>query len=188
MNEVSEILTAIDNGETASAEQLLPLVYRELRRLAGSKMASEQAGHTLQPTALVHEAYLRLAGPGERGQRFNSAGHFYGAAAEAMRRILIEHARGKQTQKRGGDFARTTWDEEKFSLVVPSEELIEIDEALAKLEAENEELAKIVKLRYFAGMSIPEIAAALGVSGSTIDRSWRAARAWLYREIKGESG
>lgn len=186
MNEVTQILIAVEKGDTASAEQLLPLAYKELRRIAGSKMANEHDGHTLQPTALVHEAYMRLLGTDGSVQEFESSGHFFAAAAEAMRRILIESARRKQTQKRGGDFQRTTWNEEKFDTDMPSEDVLAVDQALAKLEVENAELAKIVKLRYFAGMSIPEIASALEVSTRTIDRSWRAARAWLLREIESD--
>ena len=185
MSEVTEILDAVERGDRLAAEKLFPLAYQELRRLAASKMENERAGHTLQPTALVHEAYLRLVGPDGEERSFESRGHFFAAAATAMRRILIDNARRKQSKKRGGEFEQTSFDEGKLGFEVPSEEVLAVDEALGKLEGEHPELAEVVKLRYFAGMSIPEVAAVLGKSPSTVDRVWRAARAWLFREITG---
>ena len=185
MKEVTEILDAVERGDRLAAEKLLPLAYQELRRLAASKMENEREGHTLQPTALVHEAYLRLVGPDGEGRSFESRGHFFAAAATAMRRILIDNARRKRSKKRGGEFEQTSFDEAKLNFEVPSEEVLAVDEALGKLEDEHPELAEVVNLRYFAGMSIPEVAAVLGKSPSTVDRTWRAARAWLFREITG---
>ena len=183
MNEVTRILKAVEEGDRDAAEQLLPLAYAELRRIAASKMASERPNHTLQPTALVHEAYLRLTDNDGAARTWNSRGHFFSAAAEAMRRILIESARRKQSLKRGGDRVQTTFSDSKLSGASRSDEVLAVDEALQKLEVEDPNLAQIVKLRYFAGMTVSETASALGVSESTIDRSWRCARAWLYREI-----
>ena len=186
MNEVTKILRAAESGEAAQnvTEKLLPLVYDELRRLAAHKMAGQRPGQTLQATALVHEAYLRLVGQDEPGrQHWDGRGHFFAAAAEAIRRILIDRARQKQSLKRGGDQARTTWDESKVGDAAAPEEILAVDEALTKLSQEDPDLAKIVNLRYFAGMTVPETAAALGVSPSTIDRQWACARAWLFREI-----
>lgn len=183
MDDVTRILEAVESGDTAAAEQLLPLAYDELRRIAASKMANQRAGHTLQPTALVHEAYLRLLGPDGKQVRWNSRGHFFVAAAEAMRRILIESIRRKQAVKRGGDQARTTWDEAEFETEVPPDNILAVHEALAALQQSHPELAKVVLLRYFAGMTIEETAASLDTSESTIERQWRAARAWLHREI-----
>ena len=188
MDELTHILEAVESGDEQAAGQLLPLVYQQLRRLAASKMAAEKVGHTLQPTALVHEAYLKLVGPDGEGRDWNGKEHFFAAAAEAMRRILIASARKKQTQKRGGDQLRTTWDEAKFASELPSDEILEVDEALEKMEQENPDLAKLVKLRYFAGLGIAETAAALGVSESSVDRSWRGARVWLFREISQNNG
>ncbi|YCM45731.1 sigma-70 family RNA polymerase sigma factor [Verrucomicrobiaceae bacterium 227] len=183
MNEVTRILEAVESGDTQAVEKLLPLAYTELRRIAANKMAGERAGHTLQATALVHEAYLRLVGPDGEEVAWNSRGHFFAAAAEAMRRILIESARRKMSKKRGENPEMTSFDEERFETEVPSERLVAVDQALTKLEAESPDIAKIVKLRYFAGMTVPEIAAALGSSESTVNRTWKVAKAWLYREI-----
>lgn len=183
MDEVTQILDAVDRGETNAAEKLLPLVYQELKRIAASKMATERAGHTLQPTALVHEAYLRLVGK-ERSWRSRS--HFISAAAEAMRRVLIDRARQRQTTKRGGDPARTTWKDSRFEGPVPDDEVLAVNDALQRLEAERPELAQIVKLRYFAGMRMDEIASMRECSLSTVERSWRVAKAWLLREISDE--
>jgi len=177
---------AAESGEAAEnlTEKILPLVYDELRRLAAHRMAGQQPGQTLQATALVHEAYLRLVGQDEPDrQHWDGRGHFFAAAAEAMRRILIDRARQKQSLKRGGDQARTTWDESKVGDAAAPEEILAVDEALTKLHQEDPDLAKIVNLRYFAGMTVPETAAALGVSPSTVDRQWACARAWLFREI-----
>jgi RNA polymerase sigma factor (TIGR02999 family) len=186
MNEVTRILRAAESGKAGEnvTERLLPLIYDELRRLAAHQMAKQRSGQTLQATALVHEAYLRLVGQDDPNrQHWDSRGHFFAAAAEAMRRILIDRARQKQSLKRGGDLERATWDESKVGDVAAPEEVLAVDEALTKLSQEDPELAKIVNLRYFAGMTVPETAAALGVSPSTIDRQWACARAWLFREI-----
>ena len=184
MNEVAQILEAIENGDTAAAERLLPIAYDELHRIAVHKMANERAGHTLQPTALVHEAYLKLLGPEGEQRQWNSSGHFFSAAAQAMRRILVDSARRKEADKRGGDLERTTWNESKLEFAVPSEEILAVNEALEQLQQREPDLAEVVSLRYFAGMTVQETASALGVSPSKIDRQWRTAKAWLYREIK----
>ncbi len=183
MNDVTRILNAVENGDTRAAEQLLPLAYQELRQIAANKMASEREGHTLQPTALVHEAYLRLVGDDGNEPQWKSRGHFFSAAAEAMRRILIEHARRKMAQKRGADAPNTEFDDQKFQVELPPKRLLALDEALTKLEQEHPELAQIVKLRYFAGMTVPEMASCLETSTSTVNRSWKTAKVWLYREI-----
>ncbi|MGI9244117.1 MAG: ECF-type sigma factor [Verrucomicrobiales bacterium] len=183
MEEVTRILEAVEAGDTQAAEQLLPLVYNELRRIAANKMKAERAGHTLQPTALVHEAYLRLLGPDGNQPNWHSRGHFFVAAAEAMRRILIDSIRRKQAIKRGGDLDRTEWDEAQYETEVPADDILAVHEALGSLEKVHPELAKLVLLRYFAGMSIEETASSLDVSPSTVERQWRAARAWLQREI-----
>ena len=183
MKEVTQILDAVAGGDTVAAERLLPLAYEELRRIAAHKMATERKGHTLQPTALVHEAYLHLVGPDGKGRDWKSRGHFFAAAAEAMRRVLIDSARRKASLKRGGDQFRITWDEGVIDGATPSEEILMVNEALEKLEKENPDYAGIVKLDYCAGLKIAEAAAALGVSESTIKRKWRAAKAWLFLEI-----
>ena len=183
MDEFTRILKAVEAGDTDAAEQLLPIAYNELRRIAANKMKVERAGHTLQPTALVHEAYLRLLQPDGSQPKWNNRGHFFVAVAEAMRRILIESIRRKQTIKRGGNLVRTTWDEAEFETEVPPDNILAVHEALESLEKSHPDLAKIVLMRYFAGMTVEETAAALDTSASTIDRQWRAARAWLQREI-----
>lgn len=185
MNEVTRILGEIQKGDLEAGSELLPLVYAELRRLAVRRMANERAGHTLQPTALVHDAYLRLVGPDGADQNWNGQAHFFGAAAEAMRRILIESARKKGRIKRGGEFDRVTWVESQIGDGSPGEELLAVNEALEKLEAEDPDLARLAKLRYFAGMTVPETAAALGISPRSVNRQWECARAWLYCEISG---
>jgi RNA polymerase sigma factor (TIGR02999 family) len=184
MSDVTRILDAIEDGDLKAAAELFPVAYEELRRIAANKMGNERGEHTLQPTALVHEAYLRLLGPDGEQRRWNSRGHFFSAAAEAMRRILVESARKKHSLKRGGAHIRTTWDESKFAGEVPSDEIFRVDAALEKLEQVKPEFAKVVKLRYFAGLSIAEAALALDVSESSIDRAWRGARVWLFREIQ----
>lgn len=177
MGEVTVILKRAEAGDARAAEELLPLVYNELRTLAAGKMAREAAGHTLQPTALVHEAWLRLVGGG--GQEWNSRGHFISAAAEAMRRILIESARRKQAQRRGGGALREELAEEHWVLERPDDEVLAVGEALAALERDDAQVAELVKLRYFVGLSLPEAAEALGLSPRTADRLWAYARTWL---------
>ncbi len=183
MSDVTQILDRVQHGDAKAAEELLPLVYQELRKLAAAKMAHEAAGHTLQPTALVHEAWLRLVVDGH--QRWNSRGHFFAAAAEAMRRILIEAARRKLSQRRGGGLERVEVDESLLVLERPSEELLAVNEALEKLAREDRLAADLVNLRYFVGMTLPEAAEALGLSPRTADRLWAFARTWLRLEIEG---
>ncbi len=187
MTEVTRILSAIEEGDPHAAEQLLPLVYDELRKLAAQRLASEKRGQTLQATALVHEAYLRLVASGDasapRAQRWDTRGHFFAAAAEAMRRILIEKARRKRRLKRGGQLKRIDLEHVELTLDGPSDDLIALDEALAKLALEHAEKAELVKLRYFAGLTVNEAAKLLGISTSTADRHWTFARAWLFREL-----
>jgi RNA polymerase sigma factor (TIGR02999 family) len=185
MSEVSRILDAITQGDPSAAAQLLPLVYAELRRLAADKLAQEAPGHTLQPTALVHEAYLRLVGTADE-QRWNSRGHFFGAAAQAMRRILVESARRKQRIKHGGALQRLDLEEHDVPVTPPTEELLALDEALSRLAAEDADAARVVDLHFFAGLSIDEAAEALGVSRATAYRQWAYARAWLRCELGGE--
>ena len=184
MSEVTRILEAIGDGDPQASAELLPLVYNELRKLATQRLAQEKPGQTLEATALVHEAYLMLLGPEGGDPRWNSRGHFFAAAAEAMRRILIESARRKQSEKRGGNWERQTWEDSRVGTVVDPDEILAVHEALYKLTEEDPELADVVKLRYFAGMTVPETACALGVSPSTVDRRWACARAWLFREIR----
>ena len=186
MTQVMQILSAVEQGDPSAAEQLLPLVYDELRKLAAAKLAQERPGHTLQPTALVHEAYLRLVDV-EQAQHWNSRGHFFAAAAEAMRRILIQNARQRRAQKRGGHLQRREWDSGLAISNEPPEKLIELDDALSALERKDAVKARLVKLRFFAGLTIAEAAAALGISETTADRYWAYARSWLQREMaKGE--
>ena len=185
MSEVTKILQASGDGDENSAEELLPLIYDELRQLAARRMAGERCDHTLQATALVHEAFMRLVDQDpSKQQQWDGRNHFFAAASEAMRRILIDSARRKVAAKRGGDRVRKTWDESKIGTAAPPDEILAVDEALTKLGEEDPELEKVVKLRYFAGMTVPETAAALDSSPSTINRQWACARAWLYREIK----
>jgi RNA polymerase sigma factor (TIGR02999 family) len=178
MNDVTRILSAIDWGDPQASEQLLPLVYDELRRLAAQRLAHEKPGQTLQATALVHEAFLRLVDT-EKVQRWNSRGHFFAAAAEAMRRILINRARDKLRHKRGGGWKRIDLDR-----VTVADRAA--DEAIQQLQADKPHLAQIAMLRYFAGLSADETAAVLGVSASTLTREWRFARAWLVRRLGSE--
>ncbi len=182
MTEVTQVLQAIDQGDARAADQLLPLVYEELRKLAASKMAQESPGQTLQPTALVHEAWLRLAGSGP--QQWNSRGHFFGAAAEAMRRILIEKARRKRALRHGGGQERQDIQEVEIAAPATDDQLLAINEALERLGAQHAPKAELVKLRYFAGLSIEEAAQVLGISETTAKRWWVYARAWLFSEIK----
>jgi RNA polymerase sigma factor (TIGR02999 family) len=185
MSEVTRILSAIEQGDPHAAEQLLPLVYEELRRLAAQKLAHEKPGQTLDATALVHEAYLRLIG-GEVALQWDSRGHFFAAAAEAMRRILVDNARRKRRRKRGGNLQRVDLDEVEITVEGPSEDILALDDALAKLAQKHPKMADLVKLRYFAGLTVAEAAKVLHISPSTADRHWTYARAWLYREIVGE--
>jgi len=183
MSDVTRILSAIEQGDRRAGEQLLPLVYEELRQLAAAKLAQENPGHTLQATALVHEAYLRLV-DAEKVQAWNSRGHFFMAAAEAMRRILVENARRKQQVGRGGDQRRISIDEVEMVAEAPSEELLALDESLRRLEGQDPEAAKLVKLRYFAGMTMLQAADALGMSLRTAERNWTYARSWLHRDMR----
>ena len=176
MSEVTQILSAIEGGDSHAAEQLLPLVYDELRQLAAQKLAQEKTGQTLQATALVHEAYLRLVGD----QHFENRGHFFAAAAEAMRRILIEQARRKGRVKRGGGAARLDLDDLVISAGPPHDDILDVDEALDQLAAAAPRAAELVKLRFYAGLTGDEAAAALGVAPRTADALWAYARAWLY--------
>jgi RNA polymerase sigma factor (TIGR02999 family) len=182
MNEVTRILSAVEQGDPHAAEQLLPLVYDELRKLAAQKLAQEKPGQTLQATALVHEAYLRLVDV-EKAQHWNSRGHFFAAAAEAMRRILINNARCKQAQKRGGDVERVDLNAIEIMERIPSEKLLALDDALERLSALDPVKAELVKLRYFAGLTNQEAATVLGVSTATAERYWAYARAWMQNEI-----
>jgi RNA polymerase sigma factor (TIGR02999 family) len=209
MSDVTQILAAIDDGDPQAAEKLLPLVYDELRKLAAARLSHEKPGQTLQPTALVHEAYLRLVGTGgkqdnETGRQgdeekddsmlplspspslplFSSRGHFFAAAAEAMRRILVESARRKHRLKRGGDLARRPLDESAVAAPEADEDLIELDAALERLAAKDPRKAELVKLRYFAGLTQQQASEALGISITTADRDWAYARAWLFREMR----
>jgi len=185
MSEVTRILSAIEQGDAHAAERLLPLVYEELRRLAAQKLAQEKPGQTLQATALVHEAYLRLVAKGKE-QRWDSRGHFFAAAAEAMRRILVEAVRHKRSLKQGGGRVLEEFDEVQLAAPEPVEDLLALDEALEKFATRDPVKAELVKLRYFAGMTIEETAAALGISGATAKRYWTYARTWLYQEITGD--
>src|SRR5262245_46842980 len=189
MSEVTRILSTIEAGDPSAAEQLLPLVYDELRKLAAHKLAQETPGQTLEATALVHEAYLRLVGdlaPGESpGAKWNSRGHFFAAAAEAMRRILVDNARRKQSKKRGGDRVRLDLDQLAAATSERIDDVLDIDAALVGLASADPQAAELVKLRYFAGLSIPQAAAALGVSPRSADFLWAYARAWLLRSLGG---
>ncbi len=181
MNDVTRILTAIERGEARAADQLLLLVYEELRRLAAQKLSREPPGQTLQATALVHEAYLRLVGT--EGQTWKGRTHFFSAAAEAMRRILIENARRKHRLKHGGGLQKVDLNSADIAISEPPEDVIALDEALTKLGEQEPAVADLVKIRYFAGLTLEQAAEILGVSRRTADRYWAYARAWLYKEI-----
>jgi RNA polymerase sigma factor (TIGR02999 family) len=183
MNDVTRILSAIDQGDPRATEQLLPLVYDELRKLAAARLAQEKPGQTLQATALVHEAYLRLAG-NDAAQRWDGRGHFFAAAAEAMRRILVEQARRKQAVKHGGEYARVDLDEIRIGGNEPRYDLLEISELLDELAAADPKAAELVKLRFFAGLSGDETAAVLGISPRSVDLLWSYTRAWLYEKLQ----
>jgi RNA polymerase sigma factor (TIGR02999 family) len=182
MNEVTHILSAVEQGDPQAAEQLLPLVYQELRQMAAQKLAQEKPGQTLQPTALVHEAYLRLVGAGQE-QRWDHRGHFFAAAAEALRRILVENARRKKRLKHGGRRQRVPLVVAVAAANAPSDDMVALDEALARLEEEDPVKARLVELRFFAGLPVEEAARCLGISRATADRYWAYARAWLYERL-----
>lgn len=183
MSDVTRILSQIESGDPSAAEQLLPLVYEELRKLAAARLAQEKPGQTLQATALVHDAYLRLVGGGKREQSWDNRGHFFAAAAEAMRRILIDQARQKESLRRGGDMQRH--DVMHVEIVTPEAcvDLLSLNDALERFAIRDPEKAQLVKLRYFAGLTIPQAAQALGISSTTADRHWSYARAWLHAEL-----
>jgi RNA polymerase sigma factor (TIGR02999 family) len=195
MSDVTRILSQIEQGDPQATEKLLPLVYEELRKLAAAKLAQEKPGQTLQATALVHEAYLRLVGNGGHGtadtgletgdgrQKWNGRGHFFGAAAEAMRRILVENARGKARDKRGGDWERVDFENLDLVSSVGPDQLLAIDEAIERLAREDPTAAALVKLRYFAGLGLDQAATALEISAATAYRHWAYARAWLHCEL-----
>ncbi len=183
MTDVTRMLSAIEQGDPHAAEQLLPLVYEELRRLAAAKLAQETPGQTLQATALVHEAYLRLIDT-DKASAWHNRGHFFAAAAEAMRRILIDQARTKQSQRRGGGRQRIDLEHVDVAAAEPHLDLLALDEVLERFEQLDPIKARLVKLRYFAGLSIPQAAEVLGVSSSTADRYWAYARAWMHAELK----
>jgi RNA polymerase sigma factor (TIGR02999 family) len=185
MSEVTRILSAIERGDVRAVDELFPLVYQELRQLATQRMQQEKPGQTLQATALVHEAYLRLVDGDE--QHWSGRGHFFSAAAEAMRRILIENARRKQSLKYGGDMRKVDLNEVDLGSKVPSEDLIALDEALEKLSNEDKISADLIKLRFFVGLTLEQASGILGIPRRTADRNWAYARAWLYKEInKGD--
>ena len=188
MSAVTQILKAITNGDLRAASQLLPLIYDELRKLAAQKLAHESSGQTLQATALVHEAYLRLVGTDEHGvddQQWDGRSHFFGAAAEAMRRILVENARRKSRLKYGGEYERQPFDDIEIVTAEPQEDLIALDEALDRLAQVDRAAAELVQLRYFAGMALPDAARAMNISPRSADRLWAYARAWLHHELQG---
>ena len=186
MSDLTQILRAMEEGKGTAATDLLPLVYDELRKLAASKMAREAPGHTLQPTALVHEAWMRLV-KGEAQAQFANRAHFFAAAAEAMRRILIESARRKSRLKHGGQWERVEFEAAEISLPMPPDELLALDEALDGLAAVDSQAAEIVKLCFFAGLTQEQAARELGVSLATVERRWAFARAWLFKQIQKEA-
>jgi RNA polymerase sigma factor (TIGR02999 family) len=188
MSQVTQILAAVERGEPQAAEQLLPVVYDELRKLATVKLAQENPGQTLQATALVHEAYVRLVGGGgQEPMKWDSRGHFFSAAAEAMRRILVDNARRKKAEKRGSDPVRQDLHGIEIAAAEIPEDLVALDEALVELSAIDKPAADLVHLRYFAGLSIPDAAESLGISPRTAARLWAYARAWLRQKIEGPS-
>lgn len=184
MNDVTGIMASLEQGDPHKASQLLPLVYDELRKLAAARLAQEKSGHTLQATDLVHEAYLRLV-DSSRVQSWDSRGHFFAAAAEAMRRILVDYARQRHSQRRGGTAQRCPLDLIEAAAPVRDDELLAVDEALERLRQIDLPKAELVKLRYFAGMTIPEAAQVMGISVPTANRYWAYARAWLHEELAG---
>lgn len=184
MSDLTQILSAIEEGDPTAAEKLLPLVYEELRKFAASQLANEQPGQTLQPTALVHEAYLRLVGT-SKPEHWKSRRHFFSAAAVAIRRILIDRARRKHSLKRGDGFVRTDLDEELVGLPEPREDILALDEALSKLATINAQAAELVQSLYFGGLTLDETAQTLDISPRTAGRLWAYSRAWLRRELEG---
>ncbi|HTK73844.1 MAG TPA: ECF-type sigma factor [Gemmataceae bacterium] len=186
MSDVTRILSAIEQGDSSAAEQLLPLVYDELRRLAAQKLAHEKPGQTLQATALVHEAYVRLVDV-QRVQHWNSRGHFFAAAAEAMRRILVERARRKRSRKHGGDWQRVDLDSADVVCLLQPDELLSLHDALDRFAETDAAAAELVKVRCFAGLSVEEAGDALGLSRTTAYRHWTFARAWLFSQLRGDS-
>jgi len=186
MTDVTRILNAIEQGDEGATDDLLPLVYEELRLLAAQRLFQEQPGQTLQATALVHEAYIRLVG--EESTAWNSRGHFFGAAAEAMRRILVENARKKKTLKHGGKHQRVELDQAVLPAQECSGDVVAVDQALKRLAQHKPTIVKVVKLRYFAGLTLAQISEILGISRRTVDSYWAYARAWLFREIARSQG
>ena len=186
MSDITQLLNAIEAGEPKAADQLLPMVYEELRKLAVARMANEKPGQTLQPTALVHEAWLKIAGNGN--ESFANRRHFFKAAAMAMQQILIDNARRKQRLKHGANAVGEELHESRIAVTAPSEELLAVNDALAALAAEDPQAAEVVQLRYFVGMTVPEIAVALDLAPRTVDRHWAFARAWLKRTIRASLG
>jgi RNA polymerase sigma factor (TIGR02999 family) len=186
MNEVTSLLNAAQSGDPQAAEQLFPLIYDDLRRLAARRLAREAPGQTLDPTSLIHEVYLRLVGS-DQGAHWDSKGHFFAAAAEAMRRILVENARRKRCLKRGGGLERRELDEAMLMAPEPREDLLALDEALTQLAATDRAAASLVELRYFAGLSMPEAAQVLGIALRTAERLWTYARAWLHEYVKNSA-
>jgi RNA polymerase sigma factor (TIGR02999 family) len=184
MSEITLVLRAISRGDSRASEELLPLVYDELRRLAGMRMAREAAGQTLQPTALVHEAWLRLVNDGDR--TWQNRAHFFGAAAEAMRRILIDNARRKSTLKRGGGQDRLNIEDLELAAATPDDRILLIDQALQRLETDDPDSARIVVLKFFGGLTNKEVGKTLGVTERTVERQWAYAKAWLFQSIRGE--
>jgi RNA polymerase sigma factor (TIGR02999 family) len=185
MKDVTRILSQIESGDPGAAERLMPLVYDELRKLAAAKLVQEKPGQTLQATALVHEAFVRLV-DSDQNRQWNSRAHFFRAAAEAMRRILVDNARSKRSLKRGGEFNRVELDAIEATDMLPSDDTLEISDALEKLAAHDTEKAELVKLRYFAGLSVQDAADVLGISRATADRHWQYAKTWLYCELTRE--
>jgi len=181
MTDVTRILNAIEQGDANAADELLPLVYEQLRLLAAQKMSQESPGQTLQATALVHEAYLRLVGAEIRN--WDSRGHFFAAAAEAMRRILVDNARRKRSMRRGGHRQKMNLSDAFVVIEEPKEDILAVNEALDKLAGEDQKLAEVIKLRYFAGLTLDQIATIMGIGRRTVDRYWALGRAWLYQEI-----
>jgi RNA polymerase sigma factor (TIGR02999 family) len=186
MNDVTQILSQIEQGDPSAAEQLLPLVYEELRQLAAAKLAREKPGQTLQATALVHDAYVRLVDI-EKAQHWNSRGHFFGAAAEAMRRILVEAARRKQRERHGGNWNRVDLDDVQATAAMAPDDLLALDEAMEALAVHDPTAAQLAKLRCFAGLSVEEAAEALGLSRTSAYRQWTYAKAWLFSRVSGDS-